>query len=296
MSGLELRRIARLTDVPRARSGADLHVHTTHSDGVCSPCEVVNAASMVNLAAIAITDHDSVSALAIARPEAKRLGIELISGIEWTAELEGKEVHILGHFLRDDDPAVVAASMMLRTARVERLTALADRLKTLGFSVDLKALRDTFPRATLGRRHLAEWLVRTGQVQSVREAFDRVLGDNGPAQVPKPRLDWREAIALTTGAGGVSALAHPPFDLRQATLKALAEGGLGAIEVAGPGINRNLGRRWKGWAESLDLIPVAGSDFHAADRPGRRIGAAITPDAELERLRARSICGYNPGS
>src|SRR3954466_1677024 len=102
---------------PRPRAGADLHVHTTHSDGVCSPGEVVQAAANVGLAALAITDHDTVSALAVARPEAARLGVELVAGVEWTAELDGREVHILGHFLRVDDPAVVAASARLRGER-----------------------------------------------------------------------------------------------------------------------------------------------------------------------------------
>ncbi len=282
----ELRTTPRGTVLPR--SGADLHIHTTHSDGVCSPCEVVNAAARLNLAALAITDHDSVSALAVARPEAIRLGIELVGGVEWTAELDGREVHILGHFVRDDDPSVLAATAKLRAARIDRLAAMADRLATLGYSVDLKALGDAFPRATLGRRHLAEWLLRTKQVESVRDAFARILGDGGPAQVPKPRLNWREAVALTKGAGGVAALAHPPYSLREVTLKSLADGGLGAIEVAGPGINKNLGRRWRAWAETMDIVPVAGSDFHAADRPGRRVGAAVTSDLDFERLRERT--------
>jgi len=282
-------RPAHRSDPPRPPPrGADLHVHTTHSDGVCSPCEVVNAAASVGLAALAITDHDTVSALAVARPEAARLGIELVGGVEWTAELDGREVHILGHFVRDDDPAVLAASARLRAARVERLAAMADRLEALGLSVDLDALRRAFPRATLGRRHLADWLTRTGQVPGPREAFARYLGDRGPAEVPKPRLGWTEAVALTVAAGGVAALAHPPYNLREATLKALADGGLGAIEVAGPGINPNLGRRWRAWAAALDLVPVSGSDFHAQDRPGRRVGASVTADADLERLRSRS--------
>lgn len=293
MAEIELRRTPRPSDQPRIRSGADLHIHTTHSDGVCSPCEVVNAAARLHLAALAITDHDSVSALAVARPEAVRLGIELVGGVEWTAELDHREVHILGHFIRDDDLAVLAATTKLRAARIDRLAAMAERLGSLGFSVDLKALGAAFPRATLGRRHLAEWLVRTNQVGTVREAFGRILGDGGPAQVPKPRLDWIDAVALTTAAGGVAALAHPPYNLREATLKMLVEGGLGAIEVAGPGINKNLGRRWRAWAEKLGLIPVAGSDFHAADRPGRRVGAAVTSDIDLERLRARANRGYN---
>src|SRR5436190_8095215 len=107
-------------------SAADLHVHTTHSDGACSPGEVVRAAANVGLSALAITDHDTLSALAVARPEAARVGLELVPGIELTAEFEGREVHILGHFVRDDDPALSAATSALRTARVVRLRAMAD--------------------------------------------------------------------------------------------------------------------------------------------------------------------------
>jgi 3',5'-nucleoside bisphosphate phosphatase len=284
----QLRRIPRPPGQSKPPLGADLHVHTTHSDGVCSPCEVVTAAANVGLAAIAITDHDTVSALAVARPEAVRLGVELIAGVEWTAELDGREVHILGHFVRDDDPAIVATSARLRAARVDRLAAMAQRLEQLGLSIDLPALRRAFPRATLGRRHLADWLTRTGQVAGIREAFEHYLGDNGPARVPKPRLDWSEAVALTAAAGGVAALAHPPYDLRESTLKRLADGGLGAVEVAGPGINAKLGRRWRAWADALGLVPIAGSDFHAHDRPGRWVGAVTTPDVDLERLRLRA--------
>jgi predicted metal-dependent phosphoesterase TrpH len=248
----------------------------------------VIAAASAGLAALAITDHDTVSAPAVARPEAERWGVELIAGVEWTAEFQGREVHILGHFVRDDDLGVLGACARLRVGRAERLSAMAGRLEALGLSVDLDALRAAFPRAALGRRHLAEWLARTGQVANDREAFARWLGDRGPAVVAKPRLDWSEALALTAAAGGVAALAHPPFDLTYAAIQTLAEGGLGAVEVAGPGISPKLGRRWRDWADTLGLIPIGGSDFHAADRPGRWIGAVTTPADALERLRARA--------
>ena len=261
-------------------------MHTTHSDGACSPCEVVVSAANVGLKALAITDHDTLSAVAVARPEAERLGVELIAGVELTAEYEGREVHILGHFLRDDDPSLVAATSSLRRARAERIRALVDRLESLGLSVDLEALGRAFPRATLGRKHLADWLARTGQVSSPRDAFTRYLGDGGPAEVPKPRLAWTEAIALIRGAGGVAGLAHPPYNLREATLRLLADAGLGAIEVAGPAVNPRCGKRWRAWAASMGLVPIAGSDFHAPDRPGRWLGSVTTPSEDLERLRA----------
>ncbi|MEO6809136.1 MAG: PHP domain-containing protein [Isosphaeraceae bacterium] len=262
-----------------------MHVHTTHSDGSCSPGECVRAAAAVGLSALAITDHDTLSALAVARPEALRLGVELIGGIELTAEHEGREVHILGHFVQDDDPGLRDASATLRTARDERLRAMVDRLETLGLSVNLTALRQAFPRATLGRRHLADWLVQTGQVADRRAAFARYLGDDGPAQVPKPRLPWTLAITLIQGAGGVAGLAHPPHTLRPSTLQEFTDKGLGSIEVDGPGRNPRLRQRWRDWADRFGLVPIAGSDFHAPDRPGRWLGAVTTPGADLERLR-----------
>ena len=268
-----------------------MHVHTTHSDGVCSPSTVVNAARQVGLSALAITDHDTVTALAIARPEAARLGIALISGIEWTAELDGREVHILGHFINDDDPALVATTHRMRIARSERIEAMADRLNALGLSVDVAAVRQAFPRATLGRRHLAEWLRISKQVVNERDAFALYLGDDGPATVPKLRLPWEEAISITRNAGGVAGLAHPPYNLREETLRRLIEGGLGAIEVAGPGINPRCGRRWRAWAEAMGIVPIAGSDFHAQDRPGRWVGSVTTSPEDLSRLEAMAKRG-----
>jgi 3',5'-nucleoside bisphosphate phosphatase len=254
---------------------------------------VVIAAACVGLTALAITDHDTLSATAVARPEATRLGVELIGGVELTAvDDQGREIHILGHFVRDDDPALWAATAALRAARADRLRAMADRLVALGLHVDLVVLAQTFPRATLGRRHLADWLVRTHQVANPREAFARYLGDGGPAEVAKPRLPWTEAIALIRGAGGVAGLAHPPYDLGETALRVLVEGGLAALEIAGPGVPVRRGDRLRAWADRLDLVPIAGSDFHAPDRPGRWVGAISTAGPELERLRAR--CGIAP--
>jgi len=265
--------------------GADLHIHTTHSDGGCSPGEVVRAAASVKLSALAITDHDTLSALAVAKPEADRLGIELVSGVEMTTEYEGRERHVLGYFFRPGDPALIAACDNVRTRREARIERMAARLMAIGLSVDLAAIRRTFPRATIGRRHLADWLARSGQTADRRAAFDLYLKDGGPADVPKPRVPIAEAIALIRSAGGVAALAHPPYDLRERDVEAFAGFGLRAIEVAGPGVATSRRPRLHMWAERFDLVPVAGSDFHANDRPGRWIGSTSTPRDVLERLR-----------
>ncbi|MDB5350907.1 MAG: putative metal-dependent phosphoesterase, family [Planctomycetota bacterium] len=269
------------------RTGAaDLHVHTTHSDGACSPCEVVQAAANISLGALAITDHDTISALAVARPEARRLGLELVGGIELTAEHEGRELHVLGYFVQDEAPELIAACTSIRALRDDRVRGMVDRLRALGLQVDLDAIRRTFPRATIGRRHLADWLMRSGQVTDRRQAFSQYLGDDGPVQVPKPRLPIAEAIGLIRRSGGVAALAHPPYDLRERTLESFVAAGLAAIEVNGPGVPKARGIRLRGWATRFDLVPVCGSDFHANDRPGRWLGSITTPAEDLDRLRS----------
>jgi 3',5'-nucleoside bisphosphate phosphatase len=267
------------------RNGADLHVHTTHSDGVCSPCEVVIAAARVGLTALAITDHDTVSAVPVARPEAARWGIELVPGVELTCRQDGREIHILGYFIREDDPELVKAMASLRAGRAQRIEMMANRLRAIGFSIDLEALRRVFPRAHLGRRHLADYLTRTRQVAGTREVFTRYLGDGCAACVEKVQLDFGPAIALIHCAGGGAALAHPPHDLRELQLQALADAGLRAIEVDGPGFSNNKSQRIRRWADRIGLIGIAGSDFHSADRPGRWVGAITTTPSNLERLR-----------
>jgi predicted metal-dependent phosphoesterase TrpH len=270
------------------RDHADLHVHTTHSDGTCSPCEVVIAAARVGLAGLAITDHDTISALAVARPEAARWGVELVTGVELTCQHDGREIHVLGYFFRDDDLALSSAMEWLRAGRVQRIEAMVNRLQALGLSIDLEALRRVYPRATLGRRHLADYLARTRQVSSIREVFARFLGDGCPACVDKPRLESDRAISLIHSAGGVAALAHPPHDLKASRLEVLVDQGLCAIEVDGPGFSTGKSRRLQAWADRFALISIAGSDFHVADRPGRWVGAVTTPANNLERLRKAS--------
>jgi 3',5'-nucleoside bisphosphate phosphatase len=265
--------------------GADLHVHTTHSDGGCSPGEVVRAAAMIGLRAVSITDHDTVSGVNVARPEAARLGIELVAGVELTAEWDAREIHILGHFIRDDDPRLLAACSMLLAARRDRIGLMIDRLSALGLRVDLAALQHAFPRAVLGRKHVADWLVRTGQVETRRLVFSRFLADGKPADVPKERLIADEAIQLILSAGGVAGLAHPPYDLRRRALTELVDAGLGAIEVDGPLMSSKLKQRWRESADYHGLVPIAGSDFHTADRPGRWVGSVTTCPADFERLR-----------
>ncbi|WP_169978738.1 PHP domain-containing protein [Tautonia rosea] len=282
------RRRPRPRPAPRVDRGADLHVHTTHSDGSCSPGDVVRAAATVGLSALSITDHDTLSALDVARPEADRLGIELIPGIELSASDDGREVHILGHFVDPDDPDLCEAAESLRRNRQERLDQMVARLAGCGLVVDPESLRRSYPRAALGRKHLADYLVRTGQVATHRQVFARYLGDDGPANVSKGGPTVAEAITLILNAGGVAGLPHPPYDFSLERLASYREAGLAALEVDGPGVDNRRSRRWREIADRFDLVPIAGSDFHAPDRAGRWVGAIATPADDLNRLRQRA--------
>ncbi len=283
--GLGPRRKSDRSPLVREPSG-DLHVHTTHSDGACSPGEVVRAAVSVGLSTLAITDHDCLSGWAAARGEAEYFGLELLTGVELTAELDDREIHLLGYGFDVGDAELVEACRRLRESRTERIEEMAERLAGIGLSVDVGVLRERHPRATLGRKHLADWLVASGQVPSAREAFGRYLGPGGLGDVPKLRLGWREAVEVLRSAGGLAAWAHPPYDLREATLKRLADGGLGGVEVDTPGASFAIRKRRRDWAEALGLVAVSGSDFHTPDRPGRWVGSITTGSADLARLKA----------
>jgi predicted metal-dependent phosphoesterase TrpH len=287
--------MARPTRRPRRlRSGADLHVHTTHSDGACTPAAVVIAAAAVGLEAVAITDHDTLSALTIARVEADRVGITLIDGVEISAHDGRRGVHLLAYFFDPAHAELRAALDGLRAARVERMRAIVARLEALGIAVDLDRLRERSPRAALGRRHLADWLVATGQVTTRGEAFARLLGDGAPAHVPAPHLEADRAIALVRAAGGVVGLAHPPYDSTYESFRAWRDRGVEAVEVAGPGVHRPQGERFRAWADRLGLVAIAGTDFHAPDGPGRWVGAIATPDEAWRELRDRKARPSSP--
>ena len=276
-----------LSSPRHSRRCADLHVHTTHSDGVCSPCEVVVAAARVGSMALAMvpTSRQHGIRLGIGPTRTLRWGIELIAGVELTCRQDDRELHILGYFIQYDDPALCSAMSALRAGRNQRIEAMVERLRRLGLLIDLNAVRRVFPRASLGRRHLADYLTRTRQVASTRDVFTRFLGDGCPACVDKPRLDCAQAIILIREAGGVAALAHPPYDLGEPQLQALVAEGLRAIEVDGPGFSKSKSQRVRDCANRLGLIGIAGSDFHVADRPGRWVGAITTSPDDLERLR-----------
>lgn len=266
-----------------ATSGrADLHTHTTFSDGSYTPAEVVSLARRSGLAAVAITDHDTLAGINPARQAASGSSLEVISGVEITTEFEGGELHLLAYGVRLDDEPLNSALSRLEQHRIGRFWDMVERLRGRGVSLDEKELRRQTPQGVLSRRHLAMLLVKARQAGSVREAFQRYLGDGGSIVVPKLRLPVKEAIRLVRGAGGIASWAHPSNQCTRERLTQLREWGLQAVEADYPTFKNRWTAQLRAWAAELGMWVTAGSDCHGS---GREIGACSLTSDEWKTLR-----------
>lgn len=265
----------------------DLHVHSTASDGSYTPAQVVDLARRTGLAGVALTDHDTLDGIPGAQAAAGT-SLEIIPGVELTAEYNGREIHVLGYFMSLEDTSLSAALARLREHRVGRLWEIVDRLGACGIHLDRSAVAQYVGTGALGRRRLAEYLVRAGVVSTIRDAFHRYLRDGGRACVPKLRLPVAEALTLIRGAGGVAAWAHPSDDCTREALADLQPLGLAALEVHYPSHRPARIRELQALADDCGLVTTGGSDCHGPGRPGRTIGAYGVSRVALEALRARA--------
>ena len=261
---------------------ADLHLHTLHSDGTYSPAQVVELALRCGLCAIAVTDHDTLAGIEPARQAAGSTGLEVIPGVEITAEHDGRELHVLAYFISVESAPLRNALEKLRQLRHGRFQEMIGRLKRKGITVEPAPVP---AEGALGRRHLAEMLVRSRQVASIREAFRRYLHDGGCGDVPKQRLPIEEALKCVRAAGGVAAWAHPPESCSTAELMRLHDIGLGAVEADYPGFRARRVMQLKALAREVGLATTGGSDCHGPDDPRRCVGACTISRDELEKLR-----------
>jgi 3',5'-nucleoside bisphosphate phosphatase len=270
----------------QAPSRADLHLHTTFSDGTHTPVDLAERARKAGLAAVAVTDHDTTAGIEPTR-RAAGPGLEVIAGVEITTEFRGKELHLLGYFIDPADPALAAALGELRRARRERAIEIAQRLKPLGASIE-ESVSALPADVAIGRRHLARFLIEAGHAWTLHGAFTRWLSVPEVTTVPKMRLPVADAIALARGAGGVASWAHPPADADLDALLELHSLGLGAVECVYPWPTRAHGERLRTMATSLGLAVTGGSDSHDPGPAARAVGArAVTLD-EVAKIRERT--------
>ncbi len=267
----------------------DLHSHSTASDGQYPPAEVAARAAGAGVRVWGLTDHDTVAGLEEARHAAERHGMRLVPGVELSCFLDRREVHMLGHFIDPAHPAMREFEDLLAEKRRVRLGEIVVKLAKLGVVLSEEEVVRFSGGKTFGRPHVARAMVEAGAVSSVKEAFDRYLGEGKPAYVQRYRLEAEEAVDLVTRAGGVLTLAHPGVNrIGRDELRRLRVLGLAGIEVGHPEHGPSLREKYRSLAGELDLVPTAGSDFHGeAVAPERAIGGETMADDDLAALEGR---------
>jgi predicted metal-dependent phosphoesterase TrpH len=273
----------------------DLHLHTTASDGRCSPTELVRRVHAAGVEVFAVTDHDTVAGHPEAAAAARVHAVEFVPGIEITAVWAGRDVHVLGYWIDGTQPAFAAFLADQRARRVARVEAIGAALAGEGAPIDLGPLLASIrqrPGASVGRPDLARLLVAAGHVSSLQDAFDRLLGDGCPAYVARTGVAPAEVFAIIHAAGGVASLAHPGVTRRDDLLGAWAAAGLDALEAYHSDHSEAEVTLYLERAEALGLLVTGGSDFHGDDpmshRARRRVVGGVTlPAAAWAALSAR---------
>jgi predicted metal-dependent phosphoesterase TrpH len=255
----------------------DLHTHTLASDGTDSPAELVAKAREAGLAAVAVTDHDTVAGLEQACEAGRALGIDVIRGCELSTNSEHGELHILGLFLPEDSGPLADVLLELRARRSKRNEKIVDKLRALGMDISKDEVREQARGESVGRPHIASVMLRRGHVSCVQEAFKRYLGYNGKAYLPKEVLHPREAVRALVEAGATVCLAHPmlrkyPSGWLQAFTAKLVDYGLTAIEVWHSEHSEADVRACLSLARRFNLGVSGGSDYHGANKPGIALG------------------------
>lgn len=277
-----------MSGIPPAGAGAfvDLHMHSTASDGSRAPGDVVREAARVGLAAIALTDHDTLDGLAEAERVGAELGVRVVRGVELSAVEHDVETHILGLHLTDTremEAALVALREMRRT-RAERIVA---RLNELGVRIELSSVLDQAAGGAIGRPHVARAMIAEGWAVDFRDAFERYLGNGKPAFVMKDRLAVADAIGLIHRAGGLAILAHPSHGGTRERVEAFVREGMDGLEVRHPSHSAEDTARLGALVDHFGLVPSGGSDWHGAADGARVLGCMRVPADWLARQDGR---------
>lgn len=265
---------------------ADLHTHTTASDGRLAPADLVRKAHAHGLAALSITDHDSVDAYPEAQPIADELGIDLVSGVELSANVGGRDVHLLGYGFDLEDAALRAHLARYQRERRERAEAILAKLSSIGRPVELECVLEIAGGGVVVRPHIARALVEAGHAETMQSAFAQYIGDGAPAFVPKGTAAPEELTGLVHAAGGVVVLAHPAEFITLELLARLLKAGLDGIEVIHPMHGDGLTKRWRAAARRHGLFETGGSDYHGFSAYDEaKFGLYTVPTYRVKPLR-----------
>lgn len=265
---------------------ADLHLHTTASDGSWEPATLLKTAKNHGLTTIAITDHDTIANI----PKALSLAddLEVITGIEFSTEYADKEIHILGYGIDIKNRNLAKHLQDLELERITRAKRIVERLNSLGLELEYAQVKNAAGKhGIIGRVHIAQALVQLGYVSSVDDGFNRYLGHGKPAYVRRDKLHPKQAISLIKSSGGIPVIAHPGLIRNDALIPGLISLGIEGIEVMHPKHSTTQTENYLKLTKKRDLLPTGGSDCHGPNVKERvYLGSIRVPDTWVTHLKA----------
>ncbi|SPE59584.1 PHP domain protein [Verrucomicrobia bacterium] len=267
---------------------ADLHLHSHFSDGTYSPEEVVSHAQKHGLAALALTDHDTIEGCVRAAQACAAAGIEFIAGTELTAEQEGNELHLLGYLVDIDNPRLLAETAKFQMVRQNRIREIVARLNQAKVALDAEEVFALANCRAPGRPHVARALVQAGLCSSLDEAFERFLRRNRPAWVPKFKMSAADAIELIHHARGMAVLAHPGLNRFDEVIPDMVDAGLDGIECFHSKHSTSTAEHYLELADRFHLLVTGGSDCHGMNKGKPLIGTVKLPYQHVAQLKARA--------
>jgi len=269
----------------QANGYADLHLHTSHSDGYHSPTELIDKTLSHGLKTVSIVDHDEIGALDEAIEYGKTMGVEVIPGVELSVNYKHFDLHILGYCFDHKKPELVEHLNFFKKARIQRAERMVASLAKLGMPIRFEAVLEKAGLGSVGRPHIANVLLDDGYVHSFQEAFNKYIGNGKPAHVGKFKIDIQTVLKLVKAAGGICSIAHPGLELSNDDLLALIKEGVDAIEVVHPKHNEKKTSQLTQLAESNGVLTTGGSDFHGGSKGEEALGKYKVPREVVEKLK-----------
>ena len=245
-----------------SKQRADLHVHTTASDGTLTPEQTVREAARIGLGAVGIADHDTVDGIAPGIAAGRQLGVIVVPAVEINTDFGKDEIHILGYYIDYKSPALNAHLSRLRNERAERGRRIVERLNEMGLNVNLDRVFQIAGKGSVGRPHIARAIVEAGYASSMNGAFGKYLIRGAPAYVPRHKLTPSQAIDIIREAGGVAVLAHPGNSKCDELIPELVKAGLQGIEAYHTDHSSAKTRHYIEIARRYGLVATGGSDSH----------------------------------
>ncbi len=265
----------------------DLHMHTNHSDGFYTPKQLVHKAKEVGLNTISITDHDNLSGIKEAMFYGTKMGVEVIPGVEISSDVKDKEIHILGYFVDIESEELDRYLKFFREERLKRAVRIVNKLNELGLFLTIDDVLEIAKNSAVGRPHIAQAMLNKGLIGNFYEAFNKYIGNNGPAYERKVHISPGSAFKIITDAGGLSFIAHPGY-MEEALLKELIDEGVDGIEVVHPSHSGEQTKFYRGIVNEYFLLECGGSDFHGGKREDdMNFGKYLVKYSVVEAMRKR---------